>query len=116
LIDGAVSTDTMWIDLAHIAERKASSAAAPVYMYLFTFDSGILDGRFRAAHGAEIPYVFNSVAQSAMTGSRPERLDLARAMSTAWVSFAHTNDPNHGGIPTWQPYSRQHRQRMVFDV
>ncbi|MFI5045461.1 MAG: carboxylesterase/lipase family protein [Acidimicrobiia bacterium] len=116
LIDGVVSTDTMWIDLAHIAERKAAGGAAPVYMYLFTFDSGILDGRFRAAHGAEIPYVFDSVTQSAMTGSRPERLDLARAMSTAWVSFARTGDPNHDGIPTWRPYSREHRERMVFDV
>jgi para-nitrobenzyl esterase len=116
LIDGVVSTDTMWIDLAHIAERKASLGAAPVYMYLFTFDSGILDGRFRAAHGAEIPYVFNTVDQSAMTGTRPERLDLAAAMSTAWVGFAHTGDPNHDGIPTWRAYSREHRERMVFDV
>jgi para-nitrobenzyl esterase len=116
LIDGIVSTDTMWIDLAHIAERKAAGFRAPVYMYLFTFDSGVLDGRFRAAHGAEIPYVFDSVTQSAMTGSRPERLNLACAMSTAWVSFARTGDPNHDGIPTWRPYSREHRERMVFDV
>jgi para-nitrobenzyl esterase len=116
LIDGVVSTDTMWIDLAHIAERKAAGGGAPVYMYLFAFDSGILDGRHRAAHGAEIPYVFDSVTQSAMTGSRPERLDLAQAMSTAWVSFARTGDPNHDGMPTWRPYSGEHRERMVFDV
>jgi para-nitrobenzyl esterase len=116
MIDGLVSTDTMWIDLAHIAERKAAAGRAPVYMYLFTFDSGILGGRFKAAHGAEIQFVFDDVERGGMAGNRAERVDLARAMSTAWVRFARSGDPNHDGLPTWWPYSAANRERMIFDV
>jgi para-nitrobenzyl esterase len=51
-----------------------------------------------------------------LTGTRPERVDLARVMSRAWVAFARDGDPNHDGLATWTPYTTSDRSRMIFDV
>jgi para-nitrobenzyl esterase len=36
-------------------------------------------------------------------------------MSKAWLAFARSGDPNHGGIPRWPGYSSEHRSTMIFD-
>jgi para-nitrobenzyl esterase len=56
-----------------------------------------------AAHGVEIPYVFNHVAPDA---SQYEEIDrtLSRAVAGAWVQFAKTGNPNGAGLPQWPPY------------
>ena len=37
-------------------------------------------------------------------------------MSTAWIAFARTGDPNHEGIPSWPPYRADAPVTMLFDV
>jgi para-nitrobenzyl esterase len=32
------------------------------------------------------------------------------------VRFAHSGDPNHSGLPAWQPYRLDQRSVMVFDA
>src|SRR5262249_5910179 len=73
-------------------------------------------GKIRAAHGLEVPFVFNDVARARTTGTRPERFEVADAMSSAWVAFARDGDPNHAGIPTWRPYAADDRTILVFDA
>jgi para-nitrobenzyl esterase len=116
LLDGLVSTDQMWIDLVHTAERKATGGPAPVFMYQFAYRSDAVNGRLRAAHGLEVPFVFNNVEGSKMTGARSDRFEVANAMSSAWVSFARSGDPNHLGLPEWTPYTPDDRSTMVFDA
>jgi para-nitrobenzyl esterase len=116
IVDALISTDHMWMDSVHIAERKASGGPAPVWMYQFAYRSDAVGGRLRAAHGLEVPFVFNDVARVKITGTRPERFEVAEAMSTAWVAFARNGDPNHDGIPTWRPYAPDDRTTLVFDA
>ncbi len=115
LLDPLISTDAMWLDSVHIAERKAVSGPAPVFMYQFAYESDALDGRLKAGHGMEVAFVFNDVEANRATGTRPERVDVARAMSDAWVAFARQGDPNHPGLPKWTPYMPDDRTTMVFD-
>jgi len=99
-----------------LAERKAAQNKAPVYMYLVTYESNFLGGLFKAGHGIEIPYVFDIVDDVPMAGNRPDRQEMAKAMSGAWIAFAHNGVPDHPGIPKWVPFTGNNRATMVFDV
>ena len=85
-------------------------------MYLFTWESDYLGYLFKASHALEIPFVFDNVDAAPITGSRPDRYELAAAMSEAWIAFARNGDPKHSGIPTWKPYTIENRETMLFDV
>jgi para-nitrobenzyl esterase len=99
-----------------LAQRKAAGGSAPVYMYLFAYQSNFLGGLFKAGHGLEIPFVFDITDDVPWTGDRPDKYGLAAAMSEAWGAFARTGDPSHPGIPKWEPFTADHRATMLFDV
>jgi para-nitrobenzyl esterase len=99
------------------AERKAAQAqSAPVYQYYFTWRSPVREGKLRSFHTVEIPFVFDNVdAAKSMTGTGQDRYELATKMSSAWVAFARTADPNHPGLPQWAPYDNTRRATMIFN-
>ena len=98
------------------AERKAALKAAPAYMYLFAWQTPILDGRPRAFHCSEIPFVFSNTDVSAFaTGGTAEARELAEKVSDAWINFARKGDPNHPGLPSWPAYSAETGPVMIFD-
>jgi para-nitrobenzyl esterase len=99
-----------------MADRKVAQSAAPVYVYLFAWETPALAGRLKSCHALEIPFVFETVASAArFTGSAAAGLALARAMSRSWAQFARSGDPNHGGLPAWPVYSTERRPTMIFD-
>ena len=92
------------------------SDAAPVYMYLFGWESPVMDGILRSTHCMEIPFVFNNaVTHATMTGGGPEAVELADKMSKAWVSFARTGNPSVEELPQWNPYTLEDEETMYFD-
>src|SRR5581483_3618824 len=62
----------------------------------------------KAFHASEIPYVFGVVPSSdpREAGFKYTEVDrrLADAMSTYWVNFVKTGDPNGAGLPIWKIY------------
>jgi para-nitrobenzyl esterase len=99
------------------AERKATQRGAPVYMYRFEYYSPVREGRLRAMHCMEIPFVFDNLeAGKVYTGSGPAAQTLADQMSAAWVAFARTGNPAHPGIPQWPAFDAARRATMVFDA
>jgi para-nitrobenzyl esterase len=98
------------------AERKAALRGAPAYMYLFAWQTPVLDGRPRAFHCSEIPFVFyNTDVSDFATGGTAEARDLAAKVSDAWINFARKGDPNHSGLPKWPAYSADAGPVMIFD-
>ncbi len=98
------------------ARLKADQGGAPVYQYLFTWDTPMLGGFAMSYHTAEIPFVFNSLALTETAhGNGIEAKALATTMSGAWVNFARTGNPNGNGLPTWQPFTRDNCAVMLFD-
>jgi para-nitrobenzyl esterase len=98
------------------AERQSALGGAPVYMFLFTWQTPVLDGRPRAFHCSELPFVFhNTDRAAAMTGGGPEARELAARVSDAWIAFARKGDPNHPGLPKWPAFTRKESALMVFD-
>jgi para-nitrobenzyl esterase len=99
-----------------LAERKAAGGTAPVYMYLFTWESDYLGGLFKACHALELPFVFDNVDHMPLAGSRQDKYELSEVVSETWLAFARNGDPNHPGIPEWAPYTADNRATMIFDV
>jgi len=98
------------------ADQKVSAGGAPVYMYLFTWQSPVLDGVFKAMHCMELPFVFDNIQRcEEMTGGGKQAYVLADKMSTAWINFARTGNPNNKLLPTWQPYTTENGAVMIFD-
>lgn len=95
---------------------KAMQGGAPVYMYLFCWESPMLDGALRSSHCMELPFVFDNVYRSRyMTGGGPQAYELARKMSDAWINFAKTGVPSAAGLPEWKPFTEENGATMLFN-
>jgi para-nitrobenzyl esterase len=113
----AIDTDMMRTGSIRIAERKAAAGQAPVYMYLFTWESPALKGMLKSCHGLEVPFVFNNVEPpTGLIGNSPERFTLAKIMSGVWANFARTGNPGYEGLPRWPVYDKNKRATMILNM
>jgi para-nitrobenzyl esterase len=114
----AVTTDADFrMDAIAQTERKVAQHAAPAYMYRFDWPLPMEGGRFKAAHGAEIPFVFDNLDKAPNWGvMRSESLQrLTDKVSGAWAAFARTGNPNHAGLSHWPAYEPGTRATMVLN-
>jgi para-nitrobenzyl esterase len=115
LLVGISSEDRRMLSI-DLAEQKAAGGPAPVYMYLFTWESDAADGLMKAAHSLEIPFVFDNIDATPITGRRADRQQLADSLSETWLAFARSGNPSHAGLPAWPVYNAETRATMILDV
>lgn len=99
-----------------LVESKLAAGEAPVFMYLFTWQSDYKGYLFKASHALEIPFIFDTTEEMPLTGERADKGQLVDALSGAWIAFARTGHPSHPGIPFWEPYTVERRATMILDV
>ncbi|TYB11441.1 carboxylesterase/lipase family protein [Aggregatibacter actinomycetemcomitans] len=98
------------------ASLKSDQKGAPVYNYLFTWDTPVFNGTPMSYHTAEIAFVFNNIQKMAQaTGGGDEAQALADKMARAWTNFAKAGNPNGEGLPQWDAYTRENGNVMIFD-
>ena len=99
------------------AHMEARTGKSKTYLYYFTHEPPLPQGAPRggrgsgATHGAEAPYVFGN-----LVGNRPwTEVDhqLADTISSYWVNFATTGDPNGKGLPHWPNYDEKKSDRAM---
>ncbi|NJD09857.1 MAG: carboxylesterase/lipase family protein [Gemmatimonadetes bacterium] len=101
--------------VTHMAELKHAQQGAPVYTYLFSWQSPILDGVAGAWHTAELAFCFDNTKRCEQgTGNTPEAQALAKKMANAWANFARTGNPSQPGL-AWTPFEPKLGPTMVFD-
>ena len=99
------------------ARRKAALGAAPVYTYIYSWRTPTLDNRPGPFHAAELAFVFDNAEICDHYSTRaPEAFALSKQMSTAWVNFARTGNPNHQGLPHWPNYTAEKQATMDFNT
>ena len=112
----AIATDAgMRIPSLTIADRKVALNEAPVFVYLFTWETPVLGGRLKSPHALEIPFVFDTLETAPLTGDSSTRFALADKMSRTWLAFARSGNPNNDSIPRWPEYSSNERPTLIFD-
>ena len=103
-----------WV-MRNWARLETNTGRSKAYVYYFTHQppGAKAGGRGRGAtHTAEIPYVFEN------QGNRPwadvDR-QISNLMSSYWVNFAATGDPNAKGLPKGPAFEeRKNPNPMVF--
>ena len=114
----AIETDrTMRHPAMSLAARQAAHQPQ-TYAYLFTWPSPVLGGMLGSCHALDLPFVFGTLEHRLLrplVGRGPEALALAARIQDAWIAFARTGRPGHGGVPDWPGYDGAHRRTMILD-
>ncbi|MBI1405143.1 MAG: carboxylesterase family protein [Caulobacter sp.] len=98
------------------AELRAAQGA-PAFVYQLDWGSPLDGGKWGAPHTFDIPLVFGNLgAEGSITGTGPDARALSDRMMDSFIAFARHGDPNHPGLPRWEPYGLDRRQTMVWDV
>ena len=99
------------------AKLQDQFSSSPVYVYNFNrqipFHSP--ETNFGAFHSGEIVYAYNNLH----TLDRPwDPIDqqIADNMSSYWVNFAKTGNPNGEGLAKWEAFSREEQNVLLIDV
>jgi para-nitrobenzyl esterase len=112
----ATTASRSWRAAIVEAELRAQQGA-PVFAYQLDWPSPLEEGRLRAPHTLDIPLVFDTIAQpGSLTGIGADAQRLADQMSEAFIAFARNGNPNHRGIPRWEPYTLPRRATLLFDT
>ena len=103
-----------WPSLQLAAAQAAHGAGT--YVYLFEWECPAFGGVLGSCHALELPFVFGVVhvpAVQMFTGAGSGVATLSAQMQRAWLAFAESGDPAHGGLewPRWEPGGRS---TMVF--
>ena len=113
----AAFRDELGFVMRNWAQLQAKTGKSKAYLYYFTHEppspaNSPRGGRGSGAtHGAEAQYVFENLAPG-----RPwTDLDhqLADAISSYWVNFATTGDPNGRNLPKWAAYDEKKSDRPL---
>lgn len=100
------------------ADARVKQASAPLYCYFLAWKSPVDNASRGSFHGVDIPLAFNNIdLRPDWTGTSEEAYALAVKMSSAWLNFAKTGNPNvEGKLPDWEPYTIANGATMYFDL
>jgi para-nitrobenzyl esterase len=92
------------------ARQQTRHGKGKVYSYYFDTHAPQAEG---SGHGSDVPFVFQTLAGRRTPSA--EDLALSDQISSYFVNFAKTGDPNGGGLPQWPAFNEQNPRVMVFE-
>jgi para-nitrobenzyl esterase len=99
------SRDQARVSMYLWAVNRAKTARTKAFTYFWTHPLPGPDvEQYGAFHTSEVPYVLSTLSQSDRPFTDKDR-EIADALSSYWVNFATTGDPNGKGLAQWAPVS-----------
>jgi para-nitrobenzyl esterase len=84
--------------------RMVAAGGRKAFLYQFTHVPPSPNATaWGAYHASEIPYVFGTLRNRSWPFTETD-FALSDRMSSYWVNFASTGDPNGKALPAWAPY------------
>jgi para-nitrobenzyl esterase len=94
------------------ARLQSEKGKGKAFEYYYDNHAPNVDG---SGHGSDVPYAFQTLGGQ-QGAPKPEDLKLSDMISSYWVNFAKTGDPNGTGLPRWPAFAENNQQAMVFDA
>jgi para-nitrobenzyl esterase len=94
------------------ARLQAQKGKGKAFEYFFDYHAPNTDG---AGHGSDVPYAFQTLGGQ-QGKPKPEEAKLSDMISSYWVNFAKSGDPNGPGLPNWPAFAENDQKVMVFDA
>jgi para-nitrobenzyl esterase len=95
------------------ARQATKSGHQPAYLYYFSRrPPGPQSAKLRAFHASEIAYVFGTFVWPFPWEEADKK--LSEAITSYWVNFAATGNPNGGNLTKWPAYNAKDDQALEF--
>src|SRR6266513_2628494 len=109
-------TDRVQAEPARFTASAFVAKGAPAYVYRFSYIPTAMREQWRngVPHGAEIPFVFNTLGANPRSAPTPQDQKIARMVNTYWANFAKTGNPNGRGLPRWPRYDPKKNDILEF--
>jgi para-nitrobenzyl esterase len=95
------------------ARLQSEKGKGKAFEYYYDYHAPDVDG---SGHGSDVPYAFQTLAGGRGGAPKPEDLKLSDMISSYWVNFAKSGDPNGPGLPKWPAFAENDQKVMVFDA
>jgi para-nitrobenzyl esterase len=92
---------------------QSEKGKGKAFEYFYDYHEPNVDG---SGHGSDVPYAFQTLSGGRGGAPKTEDLKLSDMISSYWVNFAKSGDPNGPGLPKWPAFTENNQQAMVFDA
>ena len=116
LISKEAARDQSRVSMFLWAKNRAKTAKTNAYTYFF--DQAIPwpeHPEFGAFHTSEVPYVFNNLKMMDRPWTKADST-VADMVSSYWVNFVTTGNPNGNGLPVWTKFDSTSTTTMRLGI
>jgi para-nitrobenzyl esterase len=95
------------------ARLQSRNGKGKAFQYYFDYHPGSPNGG--SGHGSDVPYAFQTLG-GPVGEPKEGDLRLSDMISSYWINFARSGDPNGPGLPEWPAFTENDQKVMVFDA
>ena len=97
-----------------MAERKAAQGKAPVFYYIFGWETPGAE-QYGSNHGIEVAIQFGNAGTGGWAGTdAAKNKKIQQIMMKTWTAFAWNGNPDNSTIPSWPAYDLHDRPTMLL--